>query len=310
MNEILKILQEADDFIITSHIRPDGDSIGSQICLFLILKSLGKRVVIVNEDNPPTYFSFLPSLNAILPPNDQKGDIAIILDTNEPERLGKRTKQIIEKIPLKINIDHHIGKGMGKLNWIDENASSVCEMVYRVLIALSKKPTREIALLLYTGIATDTGFFSFRNTSPHSLRICAGLLEEGIEPARVKESIYGTKTISELRLFGKALLSLKKDDFIIWTTITSEMVDEADKEPETDTLLEMMREIRDARVIVLFRELSDTRTKVSLRSKEDFDIRRVAMLFGGGGHLCAAGCIIPLPIDAAEKKIISSIKNS
>ncbi|MEW6680844.1 MAG: bifunctional oligoribonuclease/PAP phosphatase NrnA, partial [bacterium] len=285
------------------------DSLGSQISLFLILKSLGKKVMIVNEDNPPPYFSFLPYLSEILPPNSQRADCAIILDVNEPERLGKKTKNIIERIPLKINIDHHLGKGIGNFNWMDEKASSVCEMIYKVLISLSKKPNRDIALLLYLGIATDTGFFSFRNTTPSSLRISAEMLEQGIEPSKIKEDLYSTKTTEELRLIGKALVNLKRDGFIISTRITEKMVDEANKEPETDTLLDAMRGIKDTKVVLLFRELSPERTKVSLRSKDNFDVRRVAALFGGGGHLCAAGCIIPLPIDEAEEKIVSTIKN-
>ncbi len=316
MNEILKILEERDNFIITSHIRPDGDSIGSCVSLFLILKSLGKRVIIVNEDNPPQYLLFLPHLSEILQPDAQKGDVAIILDTNDLERLGKRTKQIIERIPLKINIDHHLGKGIGSINWMDETASSVCEMIYGLIkeignwkLEIRNWKFKDIATLLYLGIATDTGFFSFRNTTSITLRICANLLEYGIEPSKIKEHLYSTKTASELRLFGKTLYNLKIDDFIVSTKITEEMVEEANIEPETDTLLDMMRSIKDARVILLFRELSPFRTKVSLRSKEDFDVRRIAALFGGGGHLCASGCIIPFPIDAAEEKIISAIKS-
>ncbi|MEW6103880.1 MAG: bifunctional oligoribonuclease/PAP phosphatase NrnA [bacterium] len=310
MNEVLKVLQERDNFIITSHIRPDGDSIGSQITLFLLLKSLGKNVIIINEDNPQGYFSFLPHLSEILQPDDNRKDVALILDVNEIERLGIRTKKIIERVPLKVNIDHHLGGGIGNVNWMDEKASSVCEMIYKLLIGLSKEVDKDIAILLYVGIATDTGFFSFRNTTQDSLRICAELLEYGIEPSEIKEKLYSTKNINELRLFGKALCNLKMDGSIVSARITEEMVDEANREPETDTLLDMMRGIKEALVIVLFRELSSQRTKISLRSKRGFDVRSIASKFGGGGHLCAAGCILPLPIDEAEQNIISSLKNS
>lgn len=311
MNEILKLLKERDNFIITSHIRPDGDSIGSQISLFFALKDIGKNVTIVNEDSPPLYLSFLPYLDTILQPDDERKDIAIILDTNEPERLGKRTKGLIEKTPLKINIDHHVGKGIGNINWMDEDVSSVCEMIYSLIKPISEKPiSPDISLLLYVGIATDTGFFSFRNTTSKALRICAELLDAGmrLSPSEIKEHLYSTKTIGELRLFGKALLDLKSDGPIVWTQITEEMIEEANKDPETDTLLDTIRGIKDASVIVLFRELSPSRTKVSLRSKEDFDVREIAVKFGGGGHLCAAGCILPFPIKEAEQKIIKAIK--
>ncbi|MEW6679610.1 MAG: bifunctional oligoribonuclease/PAP phosphatase NrnA [bacterium] len=307
MNEVLKVLQERDNFIITSHIRPDGDSIGSQISLFLILKGLGKRVIIINEDNPPAHFSFLPHLSEILQPDDNRKDVALILDVNEIERLGVRTKKIIERIPLKINIDHHLGGGIGNVNWMDEKASSVCEMIYRLLIGLSKKPNKDIALLLYVGIATDTGFFSFRNTTPSALRICASLLEYGIEPSEIKEKLYSTKSLAELRLFGKALSNLKMNGSIVSARITEKMIKEANREPETGTLLDLMRGIKDSRIILLFRELSPSRTKVSLRSKEGLDVRSIAVLFGGGGHLCAAGCILSLPIDEAEEKIMSCL---
>ncbi|MEW6007600.1 MAG: bifunctional oligoribonuclease/PAP phosphatase NrnA [bacterium] len=315
LEEVIKIINERDNFIITSHIRPDGDSLGSQISLFLILKGLGKRVIIINEDNPPAHFSFLPHLSEILQPDDNRKDVALILDVNEIERLGIRTKKIIERIPLKINIDHHLGGAIGNISWMDENASSVCEMIYRLIKAFSIQHSgfrmnKDIALLLYVGIATDTGFFSFRNTTPSALRICASLLEYGIEPSKIKEELYSTKTLNELRLFGKALSNLKMNGSIVSARITEEMIEEANREPETGTLLDLMRGIKDSRVILLFRELSPSRTKVSLRSKEGFDVRSIAALFGGGGHLCAAGCILPLPIEEAEEKIMSCLKAS
>lgn len=313
MNEILKLLKERDNFIITSHIRPDGDSIGSQISLFLALIDLGKNAIIVNEDSPPSYFSFLPHLDKILHSCDKRKDVLIILDANEMERLGKRTREIIEKIPLKINIDHHLGSGIGHVNWLDENASSVCEMVYSLIKELScEKISPEVSLLLYVGIATDTGFFSFRNTTSKALRMCAELIDVGMKlsPSQIKEELYSTKTIGEIRLFGKVLLAIKNDGPIVWTRITEKMVEEANKEPETDSLLDAMRGIKDAFVIVLFREISPSRTKVSMRSKRDFDVRSIASKFGGGGHLCAAGCVLSLPIEEAEEKIMEAIKIS
>lgn len=309
MDKILNLLKEKNNFVITSHIRPDGDSIGSQISLFLFLKDLKKDVVIINEDSPPPYLSFLLNLEAISTGDDKRKDVAIILDVNNMERLGERTKKIIEKIPLKINIDHHLGKGIGNVSWMDETASSVCEMIYRIITSSSKKAiSPEIASLLYVGIATDTGFFSFRNTTSNTLRICAELLDLGVSPSEIKNKLYSTKTIGELRLFGNALLTLKNDGPIVWTKITEKMTNEANKEPETEELLECLRTIKDALVIVLFRELSSLRTKVSIRSKDDFDVREIALKFGGGGHLCAAGCILPFSIEEAERTIIGAIK--
>ncbi|HAW50467.1 TPA: hypothetical protein DCX16_05930 [bacterium] len=313
IEKIAKILEERDNFLITSHIHPDGDSIGCQIALYLFLSQRGKRVVIINEESPPENMLFLPYLDKIFSPKKEiKSDITIVLDTNDITRLGKKMVPFVKRIPFVINIDHHLGGGIGNLNWIDEKASSVCEMIHRLIKTMGGKQSaisKEIAILLYVGIATDTGFFSFANTSPKCMEVAGSLLEYEIFPDKIKEFLYNTKSLNEIKFFGRHLSDIEEDGPIVWTKITKEAIDELGKEPETDTILDTMRWIKNAYIMVLFRELAKERTKVSLRSKRGLDVRSIAEEFGGGGHLQASGCIIPVSLEVAERHVLSAIKN-
>jgi phosphoesterase RecJ-like protein len=249
----------------------------------------------------------LPHIDKISLPKDIEAETGILLDTNSWDRLGKKTRKIVELCLRRLNIDHHLGEGIGDHNWIAPNVSSCSEMVYYLSEELKVEIDRDIAQLLYVGIATDTGFFSFANTTPESLSVSAELLRYGIRPDEVKEAIYNIKSYQEIRFLGEALYRLNQTEGVVWTKITREMVDRVEGEPDFDNVLDEMRRIKDAKIVLLLRELDSKKTKVSLRSKEQIDVASIAERFGGGGHRQAAGCVLNIPIAEAEIELLSAL---
>ena len=303
IDEIIKIIRSEERFLIVSHIHPDGDSIGSQVALLLILEEMGKRCVIMNEEMPPKNLSFLPCLERITSPKDGEYGATIILDANEWDRLGKRTRALVEKQKTRLNIDHHLGGGIGDVVWRDEGFSSCSEMIYELSTRLNIEMDEKKAILLYTGIVTDTGFFSYTNTSPRSLIASAHLLGFGVSSEKIKEELYSTKSVEEVRFSAKVLSNISETNGVVWIRIPKALIDELGFEPEVDSMLDEARKIKSCKITVLLRELSKNRTKVSFRSKGGINVAAVAKKFGGGGHLQAAGCVIDLPMNEAEKDI-------
>jgi phosphoesterase RecJ-like protein len=303
VEEIVKIIRSEERFLIVSHIHPDGDSIGSQLALLLILEEMGKRCVIMNEEMPPKNLSFLPCLERIKPPADGEYGTILILDANEWDRLGKRTRAVVEKQRMRVNIDHHLGEGIGDIVWVDTTFSSCSEMIYELSTRLAIEMDKKKAILLYTGIAVDTGFFSFINTSPKCLIASALLLGFGISSEKIKEALYSTKSVEEVRFAARVLSGISEKDGVVWIRIYMKMIDELGFEPEVDSILDEARKITSGKITVLLREIGRYRTKASFRSKEGINVASVAKRFGGGGHLQAAGCVIDLPIEEAEKEI-------
>ncbi|MEK9150337.1 MAG: DHH family phosphoesterase, partial [Candidatus Desantisbacteria bacterium] len=226
IDEIVKIIRSEERFLIVSHIRPDGDSIGSQIALLCILEEMGKRCVIMNEEMPPKNLSFLPCLERIKSPKDGEYGATIILDANEWDRLGKRTRALVEKQKTRLNIDHHLGGGIGDVVWSDKGFSSCSEMIYELSTRLNVEMDEKKALLLYTGIATDTGFFSYVNTSPKSLIVSALLLGFGLSCEKIKERLYSTKSVEEVRFSARVLSNISEKDGVVWIRNPNHMIDE------------------------------------------------------------------------------------
>jgi len=310
IDEIIKIIRSEERFLIVSHIHPDGDSIGSQIALLCILEEMGKRCAIMNEEMPPKNLSFLPLLERIKSPADGEYGATIILDANEWDRLGKRTRALVEKQKTRINIDHHLEGGIGDIIWSDKGFSSTSEMIYDLSSRLNIEMDEKKAILLYTGIATDTGFFSYTNTSARSLVISAHLLGFGVSTEKIKERLYSTKSIEEVRFSARVLSNISESNGVVWIKIQRHLIDELGFEPEVDSMLDEARKIKSCKITVLLRELGKNRTKASFRSKDGINVASVAKMFGGGGHLQAAGCVIDLPMAEAEKEIQEELRNT
>lgn len=310
---IKNIFEKEERFLIVSHIRPDGDSIGTQLAIGIMLQEMGKTVTILNEDPVPKCYSFLPhsdwiksSLN-----NGSQFDAAIILDCGEWERLGK-IASIAQKADVIINIDHHADShGLGKYNYIDPSAAAVAEQVYCLLKHMKHPLTYELAVCLYTGILTDTGSFRHGNTTENSHHIVSELLKVGVKSDFVYRMIHERNSFSSILLQGMLLSSLRisNDGCIAWTSITKEMLKEVGYavEFEPESVLGMMRSIEGIEVALLFRDLGEDKIKVNFRSKSGVDVWQIAHRFDGGGHKQSAGCVVTGNLEMVQEMVIQDV---
>ncbi len=314
LKKIVEVIRENKSFFITSHIRPDGDSIGSQLALKRILERLGKEVIITNHDPAPKIYDFLPGKESIKQelPKNREFDVAFILDSPELSRLVS-TAEIIEKAKVIVNIDHHLGnEKFGKYNYVDTEASAVGEEIYELTRVMGFEIDREIALCLYVGIFTDTGSFRQSNTTPRTHEIVAHLMKIGdLKPAQITHQIYGTQLPSAIKLLSMTLDTLERsgDGRIAWMTITDEMFKETGTtKAETENFINYVRSVKGSEVAILFTELAKDEVKVSFRSKSSADVNSIAKIFGGGGHLRASACTIKGDLEEAKRKVLVEVE--
>lgn len=313
LNKILDTIEHSDNFLITAHIDPEGDSLGSQLALAQLLKAKNKKFVVVNHSPVPPSYKFLPFLNIVKKPSKQfKGQIALILDSPEIKRIGK-VEQILGDECLRVNIDHHISnKKFGDINWVEPNASCVGEMIYKLYQCFNIKLNKDIALCLYTAIATDTGSFHYSNTTSQTHQIAASLLKFGLNPAKVYENLYENINLPDLRLLALVMNSVKKDSTgkIAWVKLTREMLKKSKAEvKESECFISQVRALKGVKVAIFFRETEEkNKIKVSLRSKGDVDVNKIAQFFKGGGHKAASGLTIKGTLAEAEKLVVNQAR--
>ncbi len=313
LNKILDVIERNHNFLITAHIDPEGDSLGSQLALAQLLKAKNKKFVVVNHSPIPPSYKFLPFLNMIKKPSKQfKGHVALILDSPEIKRIGK-VERILGDNCLRVNIDHHISnKKFGDINWVEPNASCAGEMIYKLYQCFNIKLNRDIALCLYAAIATDTGSFHYSNTTSQTHQIAASLLKFGLNPAKVYENLYENISLADLHLLTLVLNSVKKDKTgkIAWVKLTREMLKKSKaKVKESECFISHIRALKGVKVVILFRESAEkNKIKVSLRSKGDVDVNKIAQFFKGGGHKAASGLSIEGTLDKAERLVINQAR--
>jgi phosphoesterase RecJ-like protein len=314
IRQIAEIIQKGRAFLVTSHVRLDGDAVGSELALYESLKSLGKEVVVYNQDRTPQMYAFLPDAGVIvnrLGPLDGF-DAVFVLDCSEIERMGEEAPRIAG-IPRIVNIDHHISNNhYGHLTLTDPEASSTGEMIFRLVDGMGIEITRDMAVNLYTAILTDTGAFRYSNTGPRTFAVAGRLLEKGADPAWIAQMVYETFPAVKIRLLGRALSTLEFDwqGRIGAVTVSRKMLEEAGAQWEhTEGFVEFPRSVEGVQVAAFFSEIGEGLYKVSLRSKGRFSVEEVARKFGGGGHINAAACRIQGDYDAVKRRLFDAIKN-
>jgi len=281
--------------------------------LGIALRKKGKEVTLVSADGVPNIYSFLPASHTIqneVPPGS-KYEVGIILDSEDPSRLGP-VEEAFRQCEVLVEIDHHPGRERdGDTQLVRTSAAAAGEIVLDLLKAADILIDREIATCLLTAIVTDTGSFRFSNVTPDTLRAAATLVEQGASISEIAHHVYESRSVASLRLLGFALSSLKTTagGRIAWASLGKEQMASFDgSESETEGVVNYVRSVRNARVGLLFRESPDGTTRVSLRSRDGSDISQVARLFGGGGHRTAAGCTINKPLAEAEEIVIDAVK--
>ena len=278
-------------FLITSHARPDGDSIGSQLAMAYALRALGKDVRLVNRDSVPPFLASFPGVSDIAIAERAEGavDAAIVLECSDLSRTG------LEGVDRSfvINIDHHPGNAAyGALNWVDERAAACGEMVFDVIRALGVPFTLEIATHIYVAILTDTGAFHFSHISPRTFDICRQAVEAGVDPQAIARAVFDSSSLSRLRLLGSVLstLELEASGRLAILYLNQQMLDAAGGTyDDIEGLINLPLTVKDIEAVVFFKEVEPNCHRISLRSKGEVDVSEVARQFGGGGHKNASG---------------------
>lgn len=313
--EIEILIAGAGTILISSHVDPDGDSLGSQLALRRYLVSLGKKVWIVNHGSIPSKYMFLPDIDRIVLVDNFKAedrfDLAIILECPDPDRTGDVKHLIGANIPM-INIDHHPdNSGYGKIAHLDSGASAVAEMLTEYFLEVGYKIEPQAATQLYTAIITDTGRFRFSSTTRKTMEIAGRLIELGADPRYISDNIYYSFSESTMRLIGKVFSKFELFDNgkICLMALDNDMMRLNDfNSADTEGMAEYTLFGRGVIVGGLLKEMGEGSTKISLRSRNRINVGEVAHRYGGGGHNNAAGFQIDLPLKAAQEKILKDLR--
>ncbi len=303
--------------IVTTHMNPDGDGLGSELALWKLISNLGRDAIILNSDPVPGNYEFLSEYAAFNIYDDNfelsEDDLIVVLDISNVERLGRMTEAISRCKSTKVCIDHHVANsGFADLNYIDSSASSTGELVYRISNSMGLELDEVSALGIYTAVLTDTGAFKYKNTTPVVHKICSEMIERGVSPDYVYGRIYEQKSEGRMRLLGEVLKNIKSacSGRIVWSEVTLEMRSRENiKYEETDGFIDQLGFIGDIEIYLLFLERDDGKVKVSLRSKNSFDVNRFASKYNGGGHIQAAGILLEEKLQDVKNKIIADLEN-
>lgn len=301
------------EFLVSSHVDPDGDAVGSCLGLALALRRMGKAAEVILDQPLPGSLRFLPGSDDVRSAAEvSRGyDAAFVLDCSSLDRTGAVGERCLNPGAHVAVIDHHWGdEGFGDPRLVNPEASATAELVYELVELLGIPIDPEIAECLYTGIVSDTGGFRYANTSPRSLRIAARLVERGARAARVAEALYATKTAPSLRILGLALASLetRSGGQVGAMTISLEMFGRAGATPEdADGIVQYAKSLVGARVGVLIQEVGAQDIRASLRSDGTVDVNEVASRFGGGGHRNAAGLRVRGGLEQVRNDLFEAI---
>jgi phosphoesterase RecJ-like protein len=311
--EIGRVLREQQRFAILSHVRPDGDALGSQLALALSLKELGKTVRVWNEDGMLEKYSFVPGANLLSKPPSapEDVDVALALDTAIQNRLGN-TLPAIRAAKIWINIDHHPSNpGYGDIVYIDPTSPATGQIIFELIKSQNLPLTRQIAENLYVAISTDTGSFQYPNTTAHTFEIAAELVRAGVDVGRVSQQLYENfpRRRSELLRELLATMRFEAGGRVASFSLSLNLARQLGVLPEdTEGLIDHLRAIRGVIVAVFFEELPEGKVRVSMRSKsEDVDVRTICQKFGGGGHILAAGARVRGTLPEVRAKILEAI---
>ncbi|HWR43116.1 bifunctional oligoribonuclease/PAP phosphatase NrnA [Sporomusa sp.] len=303
-----KLLNEANNIVLTAHIHPDGDALGSLLALNAYLSAKGKQVRMLLDDEIPRTFKFLSDWEKIEKPDssESEADLLVVLDSSDLERIGKVRNAV--KAPV-LNLDHHISNLKFADFWyVDSQAAATGEIIFKLLKEVDANITASMATALFTAIATDCGFFRFANTSTETLKYASELVSLGAKPHIISEHL-DTKPLAVIEILPKVLETLEIVDCgqggqIAALTLRQEIL--ANLREDTEGFINYPRNIEGVEIAIMFKE-ADNGIRVSLRSKT-VDVSKIALAFGGGGHARAAGCTVTEPLNRAKRLIIEASK--
>lgn len=314
---IIDTLLQSKHVLISAHKGPDGDSLGSQLGLAEFLSHQNIPHKIVNDGVIPAKYKFLPGCDLIediekTSKPSVRFDTVVIIECSNLARIGDVAKLIDDECTI-INIDHHQDNSeFGQINLKEVKASAAGEMIYDIIRQGSYPISKDMATNLYTAILTDTGRFHYSSTTPQCLKVAAYLLEQGADPVEITERIYYNLRPQVVRLTGLAIVGMEYEmaGRLCMLTVDRKMMQTAGADRgDTEGLINYSMYSNGVEVGLLFTELDDMTTKVSLRSQDEIDVADIASHFGGGGHVNASGCVVELPLEKARKTVLRYIKD-
>ncbi|MDD5019387.1 MAG: bifunctional oligoribonuclease/PAP phosphatase NrnA [Candidatus Omnitrophica bacterium] len=295
-------------FVVSAHIHLEGDALGAELAVASLLKRMGKTVYCVNDDDVPEEYLFLPGVKTVRRPHALPAyDAAVLVDCSDASRIGKISRFLRRDRPL-INIDHHISNArFGTVNWVDSRTSCACEMVYQLFCALGMRLNKAEAVLLYTGILSDTGSFRYASTSAATHQAAAHLLRYGIDVYEIHRRLYENFSYETIRAFGRLASAMQRDKTgkVAWIEVPAALIKSQPVLAEqTDEIIRFARAVKGVEVALLFKEVRRGReVRVNLRSRGRVDVNALAAVFGGGGHKMASGCTLK----GARKDVVAKV---
>jgi len=308
MEDVARLIHSKKTFVLTTHVNPDGDGLGAQSALYVVLKRLGKKVYIVNHDQLPPRYTFLSFASAYRQSDTiPVHDVCIVVDAGDFSRIREGVQR--KEFGILVNIDHHYSNNhYGDYNLVIPKAAATGEVVYELIKKLKVKIDKSIAESIYVSVLTDTGGFRNSNTTPQVLRLAAELMENGADGSAITRKIFSGISKEAMELNRVSLGKIKLDDAGRIGTMTlsqSDLKKTGATDDDTENLVNQISKIDTVKIAAFLKERVDGKIKLSLRSgDENINVAEVAREFQGGGHTYAAGALLAGPLKAALQKVL------
>ncbi len=316
--EIAEVFKNHQSFAVVSHVRPDGDAIGSILALGHSLELMGKSVRYLNNDGCPESLKFLPGSEKVEVSSEAKDveiEVVITLDTAAHARVGEGSLKAIKDAKLIVNIDHHMSNpGYGDLNYIDSESPATGQILYDLITAL-EMPFSDITRdSIYVAVSTDTGSFQYPGTTQRTYEMAADLVARGLNVGKINSATYDNSPYRRVELMRALLNTLDRSDDgrLVWWDLRQETKDELGLvDDDTEGMIDFIRAVQGVVVAVFFEDLDEGKVRVSMRSKDRrVNASEVCGTFGGGGHALAAGIRMSGPIEEARPKVLAEIRSA
>jgi bifunctional oligoribonuclease and PAP phosphatase NrnA len=302
-------LRRHQHIVLTSHVRPDGDSLGSALALAWALQAIGKDARVIMRDRAPVPIDEFPGVGEIevAATVPDATDAVVVLECGDLERTGLTG---LDRFHV-INVDHHPGNtGYGAVQWFDGSAAACAELVFEIIAELGVPLTPDMATQMFVAIVTDTGSFRYPGVSPRTFGISARLLEAGADPVAVARKLFDGNSLGRLRLQGAVLqtMELFEAGRVATLHLDVDTLAATGAEPEeTDGLINLPLSVKAVHAVVFFKQVENSQYRISLRSKGDIDVGRVARSFGGGGHKNASGCTLSGTLEELRAQVFERL---
>lgn len=319
--EFVDLVAAGKTFVLTTHMRPDCDALGSELAMAAALEALGKTVRIVNADGVPPHIAFIDPQSKVEVLGDQvtaaelldgSVDVMMVLDTSAWQQIGPMGEVLREFTGTKIVIDHHLSSDdLGAVVFKDDTAEANGRLVLEAIEALGAELTATMATPLFAAIATDTGWFRFSSVNEKTFAAIAKIVAAGASPTLIFAQLYERNTLARVQLHGRILTGTKIEcnGRLAYTAVSQADFQATGAEPnDTEDAVNRLLSIEGTEVAAIFVELEGGVTKVSLRSRSDFDVRKIAEQFGGGGHRAAAGLRLAEPLATVVTRVLDSVR--